>query len=575
MSLTPRPGEPRSNEPGPPDVPGGPEDPATTEGQADGSAPDAPRGRNRAAGLGTVLLVGFFIVAGLFAAWTVTPAPDEEALARPGDTDVVVTGGAPLSWDPAAISDGLSAQVLGQVYEGLTAMDVESRLQPALAQDWRIEADGARLVFELRPGLTFSDGTPLDAGDVRRSWLRVLDPAAPSPLASLLDDVAGAAAYSRGEAGAEAVGLHAEGRTLTVDFDAPAAFFPAVTASPTLAVVPPGIDDQAQGPEEGSGFVASGAYVPVPSEVGELRLERNEAYWAGPAPTARVTVLTDIGGRSNVDVFEDEAVDWTPIAGSDASWIRYDRYLGPQLRETDEMVVQLLGFDTTEPPFDDPRVRRAVTMAVDWRRLAALDDPDGASPTSIVPPGVAARGVGDYLLPYDPEAARQELRAAGYPGGAGFPAVTLSTYGVGPSEAIAADLARELGIEVRVETRGFAEHGYLLEADTPDMWTLAWSADYPHAHDFLGLLLESHSSANMSGWADARFDELIAAAAATGQPDEQARLYGQAQAIVRDEAPLIPLGYGSSWWLSRDGLEGGAISGVGLMRFADLAWAGT
>ena len=210
MSLTPSPEEPRSNEPGRPDVPAGPEDPGVTEGQAGGSTPGAPAGRNRAARLGTVLLLGFFIVAGLFAAWTVTPAPDEEALARPGDTDVVVTGGAPLSWDPAVISDGLSAQVLGQVYEGLTAMDVDSQLQPALAQGWRIEADGARLVFELRPDLTFSDGTPLDAEDVRRSWLRVLDPAAPSPLASLLDDVAGAAAYSRSE-----VGLRPSGCTRT------------------------------------------------------------------------------------------------------------------------------------------------------------------------------------------------------------------------------------------------------------------------------------------------------------------------------------------------------------------------
>ena len=70
----------------------------------------------------------------------------------------------------------------------LTALDAESRLQPALARDWRVEADGLRLVFELREGLTFSDGSELDAEDVRRSWLRVIDPRSPSPLASLLDD---------------------------------------------------------------------------------------------------------------------------------------------------------------------------------------------------------------------------------------------------------------------------------------------------------------------------------------------------------------------------------------------------
>ena len=146
--------------------------------------------------MGTALLIALFVAVGLFAAWTVTPGPDEEALARPGDADVVLAAAAPLSWDPAAISDGASAQVLTQVYEGLAVLDASSQVRPALAESWRLEEDGRRLVFELRPGLSFSDGTPVSAEDVRRSWLRVIDPADPSPLSSLLDDVAGAAAYA-------------------------------------------------------------------------------------------------------------------------------------------------------------------------------------------------------------------------------------------------------------------------------------------------------------------------------------------------------------------------------------------
>ncbi|MEA2026535.1 MAG: peptide ABC transporter substrate-binding protein [Chloroflexota bacterium] len=510
---------------------------------------------------------------GLFAAWTVTPGPDEEALARPQGSDVVLAGGTPLSWDPAAIADGASAQVLTQVYEGLTVLDAGSQVRPALAQSWRVEEDGRRLVFELREGLTFSDGAPISAEDVKRSWLRVIDPTAPSPLSSLLDDIAGAAAYARGEGSVEAVGLEADGRTLTVDFERPAAYFPAVAAVPSLAVVPARIDESAAGPRAGTAFVASGPYVPVDQGLGEIRLEGNAAYWAGPPPIDRVTVLTDDGGRSNVDVFEDDTVDWTRISPADAGWIRYDRNLGPQLRHTEEMSVSFLGFDTTEPPFDDPAVRRAVAMGVDWRRLALLDGDDDPPPTSIVPPGIASRGSGDYLLPYDPDAARAELVTAGYPGGAGFPAVSLATYGVGQAGAVAAELERELGIEVNVERRPFEEHSMLLDRDTPDMWTLSWSADYPHAHDFLGLLLRSDSSVNMGGWSDAGYDALIDAAAATADVAEQERLYDEAQAIVREGAPVIPLDYGSSWWLSREDLQGGTISGVGLLRYADLAWA--
>ena len=532
---------------------------------------EPPRGWTRRTIVGTALLVGIFVTIGLFAAWTVTPAPDEEALPRPDDTDVVLAGGTPLSWDPAAITDGISAQVITQVFEGLTVLDSESNVRPALAESWRLEDDGHRLVFELRDGLSFSDGTPLRAEDVRRSWLRVIDPDAPSPLSSLLDDVAGASAYARGEGSSEEVGISADGDTLTLEFERPAAYFPSVAAVPTLAVVPATIAAQARGPEPEETFAASGAFVPVDQELGEIRLEANERYWAGTAPMSRVTVITDDGGRSPVDVFEDEAVDWTRVATADAAWIRYDRYLGPQLRHTDEMAVNMLGFDTTEPPFDDPAVRSAVARAVDWRRLAQLDGADEL-PTSIVPPGVVARAEGDFLPVHDPAAAREALAAAGYPDGAGFPTVSLATYGVGPSQAIASEIADVLGIEVAVEVRPFEQHSQLLDRDTPDMWTLAWSADYPHAHDFLGLLLQSGSSANVSGWSQPEYDALVEAAAATSDEAEQAALYAEAQAIVRDEAPLIPLGYGHSWWLAREDLDGDGLSGTGILRYADLEW---
>ena len=553
-----------------PGTPGAAEAPSAAPG------PDEPEeersGWSRRAVIGTASLIALLVAVGLFAAFTVTPGPDQEALTRPAGAEVVVSGGTPLSWDPAAITDGVSAQVLSQLYEGLTVLDASSQVQPALAASWQVEEEGRRIVFGLRDGLTFSDGTPLTAEDVQRSWLRVIDPASPSPLSSLLDDVAGAAAYARGEGSVEDVGIHADGLALTIDFERPAAYFPAVAAVPSLAVVPTGILEQARGPEDGVAFTASGAYIPVEQELGQIRLGGNAHYWAGTPPIDDVAIITDDGGRSQVDIFEDEAVDWTRISSLDASWIRYDRYLGPQLRHAEEMIVDFLGFDTTTAPFDDAAARRAVAMAVDWRRLATLDGDDDPLPTSMVPPGIASRGEGDYLLPYDPEAARAELAAAGFPDGDGFPAISLATYGVGPGEAIAADLQRELGIEVNVELRPFGEHSALLDGDSPAMWTLAWSADYPHAHDFLGLLLAGDSSANLSGWSDPEYDALIEAAAATGDAAEQARLYDEAQLIVREEAPVIPLGYGGSWWLSRDGLQGGLISGVGILRYTDLAW---
>ena len=145
-------------------------------------------------------------------------------------------------------------------------------------------------------------------------------------------------------------------------------------------------------------------------------------------------------------------------------------------------------------------------------------DTGGEPVTSILPPGIAGRDDDDYLPPHDPDAARAALAAAGYPGGDGFPELSLATYGVGPAAAIAHEIERELGIEVQVEEWSFEDHGAILETETPAMWTMAWSADYPDAHDFLGLLLRSDSGANVGGWSDPAYDALIEAAASDLRP---------------------------------------------------------
>ena len=298
------------------------------------------------------------------------------------------------------------------------------------------------------------------------------------------------------------MGIHADGRRVRVEFDRPAAYFPSVAAVPTLAVVPENVADQVRGPTDGRAYVASGAYVPEVAGPGEVRLQANPSWWGGRPPLERIGVLTDIGGRSEVDVFEDEAVDWTPIFPADASWIRYDQRLGPQLREGDDLVLELLGFDTSRPPFDDAAVRRAVAMAVDWRRLSGLAG-ETEPLTSLLPPGMPGRSEDDHLLPHDPEAARAELASAGHAGGAELEPVTLATYGVGPAQAIAHELERELGLRVVVEQWPFDDHAALLDTDPPQLWTMAWSADYPHPHDVLGLLLRSGSSANEGRWSNA------------------------------------------------------------------------
>ena len=529
--------------------------------------------RSIAAVVGPLVLVALMIAVGALAMLSVTPHPPAVVPgARPAGVDLVVAGGAPVSWDPARMGDAESASVLAQVWEGLTALDSQAGVQPALAQHWEVSEDGHRLTFTLRPGISFSDGSPITSDDVVASWLRIIDPVHPSPLSGLLTDVVGAPEYMAGQASAADVGIKAVGDTVVVDFSRAASWFPAAAASPTLAIVPRTLPDAAAGAALPEGLVVSGAYVPSAQDDKGFLLTANPRYWAGTPAIEHIQQVTSLDGGS-VDAFQAGDVDYVNISPDDASWIQYDRTLGPQLRRADAMAVDYFGFDTTRAPFDDVRVRQAFAWAVDWHALVHLVDPNAVPATSIVPPGIEGRGTADFSPTHDPDAARAALAAAGYPGGVGFPHVTLVTGGSEYEAAVLADIQRELGITLTAEEMPFQEYSDRLDTDTPQMWSLGWSADYPHPNDFLGLLLESGSPSNPGRWSNTAFDAALDAAASTGDAAQQEAHYGDAQRIVQDQVPVIPLQYGETWALSRDGLLGASESGMGIVRYAGLDWA--
>lgn len=515
-------------------------------------------------------LVAVLVLVATIAACAPSPAGSSGRTAR-------ILTGAPTSLDPAVQGDAGSAAISAQLFESLTTFDSELHLQPALAESWQFEPGSRRITFRMRPGLTFSDGSPLRASDVVRSWLRLIDPRTPSPLASLALDIAGAEAYLRGQSSDPAsVGLRADDAagTLTVDLARPASDFPNIVSGPTFAVVPPGVGTNPAALEPSSSFVASGGYVLTGTTDTGLTLTANPRYWAGQPAIGTIELVGDLGGRSEVDAFQANELDYAPLNGADASWIAYDRTLGPQLRQVASLSTEYYGFDTSRPPFDDARVRRAIGSAVDWRRLATLAGSGGTLEVanSMVPPGIPGRSDADYVPVYDPAAARTLLAEAGYPGGAGFPATTLMTGGGPFDQAIVDEVKRVLGIDLSFESMG---DGYFdrLATDPPQMWALGWVADYPGRNDFLGVLLGTGASANYGRWSSAAFDAAIAEAGSATDPVSISAAYDKAESIVRDDVPVIPVDYGPGWALSRTGLLGAAQNGLGIVRMAGLAWA--
>jgi len=476
--------------------------------------------------------------------------------------------------DPAAQGDIGSAAVSAQLFESLTAIDAQLETRPALAASWDFRDGGATVVFHLRPGLTFSDGSPLTAADVVRSWFRIIDPAHPSPLVSLMGDVVNASAYARGEVKDKStVGLAVEGSDVVVKLNRPATDFPTIVSGPTFAIVPPGIDSGPQALAPSAGFVGSGGYVMSVDTPQKTTLQANGHYWAGRPAIGTGELVHDIGGQSSVTAFEAGTIDLTAVSSFDATWLAYDDTLGPNLRRSNDLSLQYYGFDTSRPPFNDVRVRQAFATAVDWRRLIALSAAGTATPaTGMVPPGIPGRSAADFLPKLDPAGARALLAQAGYPGGNGFPTTTLLGGGA-EDRAFAAEIKRELGVTVSIEIQGAAFFDRLT-SDPPQIFSMGWVADYPGPDDFLGILLGSRASNNYGRWSSPAFDKAIADALAAPDPAAARAAFDTAERIVRDEAPAIPLTYDVSWSLARTGLLGAYDDGLGIFRMAGLAWRG-
>jgi len=536
--------------------------------------PSAPsRARRVAVAAVAVALAGAMVV-GLWPSGVGVPgAPSPVAAADPGT--VTILAGSPASLDPAYHGDLGSASFISQLFETLTAVDPSLAVRPALAESWTVEDEGRRVTFTLRPGLQFSDGTPLTADDVVHSWRRLFNPNAPSPLASLAADVVGARALLAGETtDIETLGIRAEGdRTVVVDLERGGGDLPAIVSGAPFAIVSPASTAAEIAPTPGS-YVGSGAYLLDRVDPDAFVLKANPNYWAGKPAIETVRMLTTLDSGSNpVEAFAAGDVDVAPVGYLDSGWIAYDRKLGPSLRSDPSLSVTYYGFDTRHAPFNDVRVRRAFAQAVDWRRLAALDEPGSSVPaTGMVPAGMPGAPAGDFMPPYDPAAARQLLAEAGYPGGRGLPPVSFIANGGGYDEAIVTMLQENLGVTIDYATMDFGTYQERLATDPPQLWSLSWVADYPGPNDFLGVLLETGSTANQGGWSNADFDKAIAGATGAADAAEATAGYRRALEIVRDEVPVVPVSYGTSYSLVRDGLLGFSTTGTGILRLAGLEW---
>jgi ABC-type oligopeptide transport system substrate-binding subunit len=458
-------------------------------------------------------------------------------------------GPEPELLDPAVMSGEPDGRLARLLFEGLCVNDpVTLEPRPGQADRWSVSADGRTYRFHLRPGLTWADGTPLNAQDFVWSWRRVLSPATGSRYASFLFPVKNAEAYAGGAlADSTQLGLAApDDTTFVVTLERPTPYFLFLTTFYT-ALPTPRARVEAGGARwahplrlVGNGPFRVTAWRPKDRIV----LVPNERYWdRSSVRLERVVALAVDDNRTSTNLYKAGVIDWQPSG-------QVPKQVLPAIRRFRDFQggpyhgLYFYSFAVGTPPLDNPWVRRALNLATD-RATLARDVLKGTVRASgnMTPTGYAGYAA-PPPVPYDPARARECLARAGYPGGRGFPRLEIlfntSEDNRLIAEALQAMWKRDLGIEVTLSNQEYASYMAATVARRYQVARRSWIGDYPDPMTFLSVWRSTDGN-NRTGWSSPRYDALLRAAEDEVDPARRLGLLAEAERLLLDEGPVLPL----------------------------------
>ena len=435
--------------------------------------------------------------------------------------------------DPHNTTDTESDQVTMMIYEPLIGFDDAMRIVPRLAERWNVEPDGVTWTFHLRSGVTFHDGSALDAEAVRLNFMRVLDPVANHKrlsLFSMIDRV-------------EVV----DPLTVRIITKYPFGAFEPTIAHVSSAIVSP-VVSRAKGAAFGSAADAvsgTGPYrVASWKKDQEIVLERFDGYWGAKGVTRQIVYRPIPEAAARVLALESGDVDViSRIPATDIP--RLEAHPQITVQKLPGVGAQQFRFNVSRKPFTDPRVRQAVSYAIDRRAIvtnlvASFARPSTSALTSIM------RGYTNLgEIPYDPDRARQLLREAGYPNGFATTIATTPRYpmGVELAEAVASDL-KKVGIHAAIEVYDWATMvqfwaGLPPEKNPQQIFIMGAGASTADADWGLRPIFQTArtNENNYGYYSNAEFDRVIEAAMRETDVARRQALYTRAQQIVYLEDP--------------------------------------
>ncbi|MBM3846689.1 MAG: peptide ABC transporter substrate-binding protein, partial [Verrucomicrobia bacterium] len=465
---------------------------------------------------------------------------------------VLINGAEPETLDPQICTGQPDGRVTGALFEGLTRINPKTgTAQPGIAERWEISPDGLTYNFFLRSNAFWSTGEPITAHDFVYSWRRVVDPGTAADYASQLFYVKNGEAISTGKIKDLAqLGIRAvNDRQVEVRLENPTPFFLDLCAFRTLVVVPRWTIEK-----DGDRWLmvrplpSSGCYTLEEWRVNDrVRLRKNPRHWdAVNIQTDTVDLIHLDSASTALNLFKTRQADviWdkTMIPSELLDALKSE----PYMHTFNYLATYFVRFNVNKKPFDDPRVRRAMAMALDKKRIALHIMKGGEAPADfLVPPGTAHYSQPQGGLPYDPAQARKLLAEAGYPDGKGFPPFSYLYNTAKQHEQVAVELQqmwrKELGISL--ELRNVEWKVYLSDQSSLkfDLSRSAWTGDYNDPNTFLDMFTTT-SANNRTGWKNPRYDAFIREANQTGDLEKRADILRQAERLlVVEDAPIVPL----------------------------------
>lgn len=460
------------------------------------------------------------------------------------------------SLDPHLVTGQPEHWVITTLFEGLVApaADNPDEDAPGVAASWSSD-DFQTWTFRLRPDAAWSDGTPITSADFLYAFQRILSPELGSHYAEMLHLMQGAAAFHRGETtdfstvGARAPDPH----TLIITLEGPAPYFPGMLKHYTWFPVPRHVVEKFGGmttrdtPWARPGnIVGNGPFLLKDWRINHfIAVEKNPRYW-----DAAVTRLEGIhffpidNPESEERLFLDGQLHVTytvPLAKIP----RYRETRPPWFGQSPELACEFYRFNTTRPPFDQPKVRQALALAIDRAMLVDQVIRSGHRPaTGLTPPGAHPDYTPLDVARFDPEAARRLLAEAGFPGGKGFRKVEIltntSSTARTSAEFFQESWKKHLGIEVSILQQEWQVYINSQQNLKYDISRAGWVGDYTDPNTFLSIW-RSGDGNNNTGWGDPRYDELMLAA--TREPDTARRMafMREAEALLLEAAPITPI----------------------------------